>query len=92
MDVDDRAALPAAQMITVGATNYLTLTYQQNSWAAGVSANLQTSTDLKSWQTVTPNLTRTVSTDYVTGDQTFKIGVNVTGLPKQFIRLQVTGY
>jgi CubicO group peptidase (beta-lactamase class C family) len=92
MDADAQAALPAGAIITVGATNYLTLTYQQNSWATGVSANLQTSTDLKSWQTVTPNLTRTVSTDYVTGDQTFKIGVNVTGLPKQFIRLQVTGY
>ena len=89
----DRAALPAGRMEGVGPTQYLTLTYRKSAWAGGVASDVQVSTDLGagSWQTVTPDMTQVVSTNYLTGDQTIKAGVNVTGTPRKFIRLRVTG-
>jgi len=89
----DRAALPAVHSEYVGSTRYLTLTYRKNAWAGGLVPNVQVSTGLtaNSWQTVTPDLTTTISTDYLTGDQTIKSGVNVTGTQRKFIRLQITG-
>ena len=88
-----RAALPAVQTEDLGSAQYLTLTYRKNAWAGGLTSSLQVSTDLSanSWQTVTPDLTQTVSIDSLSGDQTIKAGVNVTGTPGKFIRLRVTG-
>ena len=89
----DRAALPAVRRENVGSTQYLTLTYRKNAWAGGLTSVLQVGTDLtpNSWQTLTPDLSQTVSTDSLSGDQTIKVGVNVTGTPRKFLRLRITG-
>ncbi len=49
MSATERAALPTASMTTDGVTEYLTLTYRQYALKAGLSVNVQTSTDLKIW-------------------------------------------
>jgi hypothetical protein len=89
----DRAALPGGSMETIGSTRYLTLTYRKNAWAGGITPVIQICSDLGSgsWQPVIPDLTEVISTDYLTGDQTIKSGVIVTGTARQFMRLRLTG-
>jgi hypothetical protein len=90
MTASDWAAMAAVGMTTNGNIRYLTLTYRQNALATGVTVNVQTSSDLKTWQTVTPDFTQTVGTDSVTGDPIIEIGVNVNGLTRKFINLNAT--
>lgn len=87
----DRAALPTLGTATVGSTQYLTLTYRQYALETGTTINVQTSTDLQTWQMVDPpDLSRQVGTDAITGDPIMEVGVLLTGSSKQFIRLNVT--
>jgi uncharacterized repeat protein (TIGR03803 family) len=88
----DRAALPALGIdsTTTPGTNYLTLTFREYALASGITANLQTSTDLKTWTTGTsPAISQQVGVDPVTGDPIMEMGVIRTGSGNQFIRLNV---
>lgn len=86
----DRAALPQLGMIISSGTQYLTLTYHKSPIAMGVTAHLQTSSDLLTWQTVTPDIIKNLSTDATTGAVVTEFDLNVSGLTKKFIRLNVT--
>jgi len=87
----DRAALPTLGTTTSGGTQYLTLTYRQNSQATGVTINVQNSPDLKTWTTVNPpGIFQQVGTDPNTGDPIMEIGVASSGSVNQYIRLNVT--
>lgn len=92
MSASDWAALPAAGLTTLSGSSYLTLTYRQNPLETGLTINVQTSSDLQTWQTVAPNYTLNAGTDAATGDPLTKIEVlvNPPGASKQFIRLNVT--
>lgn len=90
MTLNDRAALPAMGVTTTNSTPYLTLTYRRNALLTGVTIGVQTSTDLKTWQTVTPDIDIQSGTDAATGDPIRQVGVNVTGKSSAFIRLNVT--
>ena len=89
MSAADRAALPVAG-VTPGSPKYLTLTYRQYALATGITLNVQTSTDLSSWQSVTPDTTQQTGSDPATNDPMMRVGVDVTGLPRKFIRLNVS--
>jgi hypothetical protein len=88
MTAADRAALPTLGVTTTNGTEYLTLTYRQNSEVPDLTITPQTSTDLVNW-TSTPAPTQ-VGTDAVTGDPIMQVAVPLTG-GKQFLRLQVSG-
>jgi len=91
MSSTDRAALPAigTDTATNPGTTYLTLTYRQYAGLAGVTVNFQTSPDLRTWTTITPDINQEIGTDPNTGDPIMEVGVIATGT-KQFIRLNVT--
>jgi len=91
MSALDRAALPVTGMATNGGNQYLTLTYRQYASERGLTVNVQTSSDLQSWQTVTPDITQQLGLDPNTGDPIIQVEVNTAGAPKKFIRLNVTG-
>ena len=92
MTASDRSALPIFGMATNG---YLTLTYRQYGSEAGITVNVQTSSDLKTWTTLTTTSTPTaytlkrVGTDTTTGDPMMQVQVPATG-NREFIRLNVT--
>ena len=86
MSAADRSALPIIGMSMEGD---LTLTYRQNPLMTGITVNVQTSGDLKAWQTMTNPTLIQIGTDSTTGDPMMQVQVPVTG-PTQFIRLNVT--
>ena len=90
MTAADRAALPTVGTTTVNGVPYLTLTYRANPYVSGITVSVQTSSDLKTWQTVTPNISQTVGTDSATGDPIIEVEVAVTGATRKFINLNVT--
>ena len=85
----DKVALPQVALTTVANVSYLTLTYRQNPTVSGITVNVQSSPDLLTWTTVTPDLSRIVGTDSPTGDPIMQVGVKAVGA-KLFIRLHVT--
>jgi hypothetical protein len=98
MSATDRAALPAVGMSTTGGIHYLTLTYRQYAGISGISVNVQTSADLRTWTTLTLTTTiptpatytlQQVSTDLNTGDPIMQVQVPSIGT-REFIRLNVT--
>ncbi|MCX6970707.1 MAG: GDSL-type esterase/lipase family protein [Verrucomicrobia bacterium] len=92
MTSTDRAALPVAVIDTTTSpgTPYLTLTYRQNSLLTGITLAVQTSPDLKTWTTVSPDLSQQVGKDASTRDPIMEVGVKTNGVPKLFIRLNLT--
>jgi hypothetical protein len=91
MNASDKAALPAVGISTIVGTEYLTLTYRQNPLETGITINVQTSSDLKTWVTVKPpDLSQQVGIDPTTGDPIMEVGVKMNGSNKQFIRLNLT--
>jgi hypothetical protein len=90
MTAADMAALPVGSMTTVAGQKYLCLTYRQNALLSGLTINLQSSPDLRNWITVVPGLSQQTGTDPVTGDPIVQVGVNVTNLSQEFLRLNVT--
>lgn len=92
MSSGDRAALPvmAIDTTTTPGTPYLTLTYRQYSLMTGTTINVQTSTDLLTWSTVTPDLAVQTGTDANTGDPIMRVGVKTNDAPKLFMRFNVT--
>jgi hypothetical protein len=98
MDDSDRAALPVLGVATNGD---LTLTFREYTLETGITINLQTSSDMRTWTTVAvvtlPNPTIMeagvsviqTGTDSTTNDPIIQAQVPVTGT-RQFIRLDVT--
>jgi cyclophilin family peptidyl-prolyl cis-trans isomerase len=84
----DRAKLPTVGRVTNNGTNYVTLTYHQNTALVSVTVNVQTSTDLQTWTTLTNPIFVQTALDSA-GDTIFQIHSAITGT-KLFIRLRVT--
>jgi hypothetical protein len=85
----DRAALPQVSIVNVSSTNYLVLTFRENSLAGGITVSVQTSPDLVNWTTVTPVL-NTSTPIPSTNDTTVQVGVPASSSPMLYIRLRVT--
>jgi len=91
MAATDRAALPTVSMTATNGNPCFVMNYRQNPLASGITVNVQTSSDLKAWTTVTPSSIQQVSTDATTGNPIMQVQVPITtGTPKQFLRLNVT--
>ncbi len=92
MTTTDRDAMPAVGIDTASnpGTKYLTLTYRENALSTGITVNVQSSADLQTWTTVTPDFFQQTGIDPATGDPIMEAGVAVTSSPKQYIRLKVT--
>lgn len=90
MSETDKAALPKTARTDISGTNYLTLNYRQKPSVTGLTVNIQTSTDLQTWSTVTPDITQNGIPDPTTGDPTIIVGVKTGGVANQYIRLSVT--
>jgi hypothetical protein len=91
MSTTDRAALPQVGVTSISGTDYLTVTYRQYALETGITINLQTSSDLSSWTTAKPpDLSQQVGVDSATSDPIMEVGVKTNGVPKLFIRLNVT--
>jgi len=96
MTTSDQAALPTVGMTTNAGTSCLTLTYRENPTVfhetpaiSDITVNVQTSSNLQTWQTLTnPTITQTGS-DSTTGDPIMQVRVPASG-SKLFIRLNVT--
>ena len=89
MSATDRAALPAFGVTMTGGTPWLTLTYRENTEATGITVNVQTSTDLQTWTTMSPpDIVKQVGADG--GDPIMEVGVKRNGSARQFIRLSIT--
>jgi hypothetical protein len=88
----DRAALPILgyDNTTTAGSSYLTMTYRENELASGMVVNVQTSTDMVTWKTVTPNFTRNLGTDSTTGDPIVEVEVKAGSTRQQFIRLNLS--
>jgi len=84
----DRAKLPTLGTTKIGTTNYITLTYHQYAALVGVTVNVQTSTDLKTWTTVANPIFVQTGLDS-NNDPIFQIQVAASGT-KQFLRLNIT--
>ena len=91
MSASDRASLPTvgSDTTTTPGSTYLTITNRQFALQTGLTINVQTSTDLQNWTTVTPDFTKQTGTDSGTGDPIMQNEVKVIG-SKLFIRLYVT--
>lgn len=91
MTAADRAALPVARIDSGNffEVPYLVLTYREYGLATGFTVKLQTSTDLKTWATVTPDLSQLVGIDEVTRDPIKEVGVKTNSATQLFIRLNV---
>jgi hypothetical protein len=92
MSTNDYNAMPSTDVdtTTTPGTTYLTLTYRQYAKVTGVTIQVQTSPDLQTWTTVTPSITKQISTDPNTGDPILEDEVNTNGQGSEFIRLNVT--
>jgi hypothetical protein len=92
MTSTDRAALPAIQIDTTSkaGTTYLTLSFRENASAAGITINLQSSLDLQTWTTITPDISQEIGNDPSTGDPVVEIGIDLNGEAKEFLRLNVS--
>ena len=97
MSASDRAALPATNLVTVGNTPYLTITYRHSSLATDATVNVQASSDLQTWMPLTlvanpptnPS-TYSVQQEGTSGsDPILQIEVPYNGT-NRFIRLNVT--
>jgi hypothetical protein len=92
MSTNDYNAMPMTDVdtTTTAGTTYLTLTYRQYAKVTGVTIQVQISPDLQNWKTVTPSISKQISTDPNTGDPILEDEVNTNGQASEFIRLNVT--
>lgn len=90
MSETDKAALPEMRVIQANSKQYLCLRHRKNSAASNLIIEVQVSTDLKTWTTITPDFTQTVETDSSTGDPVIEYQVDTQGATQKFIRLNVT--
>lgn len=87
----DQKSFPVSGLDTTSypGQEFLTLTARIYALETGIAINLQTSSDLVNWTTVTPDIEQQIGSDPVTGDPIMEMGVAVTGSQKMFIRLNV---
>jgi hypothetical protein len=85
-------ASPQYSIYQLNGTNYLALDYRVNRYATGINVQVELSQTLaqNSWAVpgtlvITPN-----GTDPVTKDQLFRATVELSGLPRAFLRLNVS--
>lgn len=92
MTAADRAGLPVQSLdtTTTPGTTYLALKYRQYAKETGITIHVQTSTNLTTWTTVVPDITRQIGTDANTGDPIMEVEVKTNGVPREYIRLNVT--
>jgi uncharacterized repeat protein (TIGR03803 family) len=90
MSATDREALPTvgSDTTTQPGKTYLMLTYRQYASEEGITINFQTSPDLQTWTTVTPDISQPVGTSG--SDTIMELGVDITGVSKKFVRLNIT--
>ena len=89
MTAADHAALPAFSIADSGGADYLALTYRQYARQTGITVNVQTSSDLQTWQTETNPTFTEIGLDPVTSDPIMQVEVPVS-TTALFIRLNVT--
>jgi hypothetical protein len=91
---DGVAGLPQPGTVTVGGTNYLSLTYTQVIGATDITYIPEVSVDLKTWNSGT-GCTSVVSTTNNLGGLTQTVTVQglipLGGAPREFMRLEITG-
>ena len=90
MSAADIVALPAVGTTTQSGAQYVTLTYRQYALIINVTKNIQTSSNLTTWQTVQPDFTQSLGPDPVTGDPIIEVGVKLNGASSLFIHLNAT--
>ena len=89
ISTSDRNALPTVGTLTRNGIDYLTLTYRKSVVDGGITAMLQTSSDLKTWTTDDPpDYSNTIGSDPITHDPIVQVGAKLVG-GKQFIRLEL---
>ena len=86
MSRTDRAALPT---VSVSGTSYLTMIYRQNSNLTGLTVSVESSLDLQTWTSVTPDSSATIGSDLTTGDPMIELQVKRNGAQKLFLRLRI---
>jgi hypothetical protein len=91
MNATDYAALPTLGMTTIGGSQYVTLTYREYALQTGITVNVQSSPDLKIWNTLTNPMIVLIGNDPSTStdDPIMQVRVAYTGT-KQFFRLNIT--
>jgi hypothetical protein len=91
MTTAEYAAMAATDVdtTTTPGTTYLTVTYRQYAKVTGITVQVQTSTDMQNWTTVTPNISKQIGTDSTTGDPIIEDEVATTSTT-EFVRLNVT--
>jgi uncharacterized repeat protein (TIGR03803 family) len=85
----EREGLPSVGMVTSGSTTYLTLDFREYRFLNGITLVLQSSTDMKTWTTVTSPDYMQANVDQASGDTIMEVGVKMTG-GKQYLRLNAT--
>ena len=95
LDLNPNAAetsLPSVALENDAGTDYLTLTFRRSLDAPDLTYTVESSADLSSWSTATLESTTVTNAD-VDGDgsaELVKVRVDITGQPKQFVRLKVS--
>jgi cyclophilin family peptidyl-prolyl cis-trans isomerase len=91
MNATDRTALPVLEETTISGKPTLTLTYRQYALKTGITVNVQTSTNLRTWTTLaSPTIVQTGNDATTTeGDPIRQVQIPATGTAL-FIRLNVT--
>ena len=91
MATTDFTALPKAghDTTTTPGTTYITITYRKWASATGVAITYESSTDMKTWSAVTPDMSVPMGTDTNTGDPIMVDYFNANGASKKFIRPQI---
>ena len=92
MSARDHEAMPKLGSVTQGGDIYLTLTFREFVGATGVTATLQSSSDMHTWSNV-PDVdlwSQQIGTDSVTGDPIMQMGARMAPSGSQFLRLNVS--
>jgi hypothetical protein len=90
MSASEWAALPVASMVTTHGVQYLALTYRQYQLATGISFQLQTSSDLKTWSSDTTDVPQELTVDPQTNDPIMQVEIAMSGSARKFARLRIT--
>lgn len=85
-----RELLPQVAMRTENGTAYLSLTYVLNNWVDGITCRLESSDDLQTWQTRTPDILRYLASNQTDGYTMLEAEVRMDDTPRRFLRLNVS--
>ncbi len=87
LTAQDRQALPKFARSLEGGRNYVTFSYRRSSLYSGPAEVVQISTNLKQWTTAVSVVTTTSGIDPATLTQTVTLKVDVTDMPRAYLRL-----